>query len=210
MYGNGGASKIPFFVAYACHIICFVLCIIGFGTTHWYEPEDLKDPQNQLKRIGLWEACFDGYEHTSDLIGKKYYGCWWIFHKEYSYIRDWLMPPWFVAVQTMMTFAVVLLVILFALMALSIGNLFGLRLSSFLSVLQTCCLAISVTVFAVMIGVDRSWMPRWDLNMLSWSFGLVTTSAFFSAFESIAIVTYTVMFDYANRDRSFEKKSVPI
>ena len=41
---------------------------------------------------GLWEACFDGYEHTSDYIGKEYEGCWWIFHKEYSYIREWLMP----------------------------------------------------------------------------------------------------------------------
>ncbi len=40
----------------------------------------------------MWEACFNGYEHTSDYIGKAYFGCWWIFHQEYSYIRDWIMP----------------------------------------------------------------------------------------------------------------------
>ena len=83
------ANKTPYYMAFTFFIVHFLLLVIGFGTGHWL----IAEGEGRLfKRLGLWEACFDGYEHTSDYIGKAYFGCWWIFHKEYSYIRDWLLP----------------------------------------------------------------------------------------------------------------------
>ena len=45
-------------------------------------------------------------------------------------------------------------------------------------------------LFGVMAYEDKFWMPRPDLNYLSWSYGLVIVSAFFSIFGSIAIVVF--------------------
>ena len=83
------ANRRPFYFAYLCWLASFVLCAIAYGTGYWFIG---RGKDRLFKRLGLWEACFDGYEHTSDYIGKAYYGCWWIFHKEYYYIRDWIMP----------------------------------------------------------------------------------------------------------------------
>lgn len=83
------ANKTPFFLAIIFFIVSFILLAIAYGTGYWFESEG---EGRLFKRLGLWEACFDGYEHTSDYIGKAYYGCWWIFHKEYSYVRDWILP----------------------------------------------------------------------------------------------------------------------
>ena len=82
-------TKTPYYIGFGCYIVCFIFLAIGFGTGYWFEAEG---EGRLFKRLGLWEACFDGYEHTSDYIGKAYYGCWWIFHKEYSYIKDWILP----------------------------------------------------------------------------------------------------------------------
>ena len=83
------ASKMPYLLAFSLYIFAFVLCAIGYGTGYWFVA---KGNNRLFLRLGLWEACFNGYEHTSDYVGKAYHGCWWIFHKEYSYIRDWIMP----------------------------------------------------------------------------------------------------------------------
>ena len=83
------ANRIPFFISYACHIVSFVLCSLSYGTGYWLVAEG---EDRLFLRLGLWETCFNGYEHTSDYVGKAYHGCWWIFHKEYSYIREWIMP----------------------------------------------------------------------------------------------------------------------
>lgn len=76
-------------IAFVLYLISFILTAIGVGTGYWYVSlgGDMK-----FERLGLWEVCFNGYEHPSDLMGKAYYGCWWIFHKEYSYIKDWILP----------------------------------------------------------------------------------------------------------------------
>ena len=82
-------NKAPYFIAFSCFVISFVLGSISFATGYWFVAEG----QGRLfRRLGLWEACFDGFEYTTDYIGKAYYGCWWIFHKEYHYIRQWILP----------------------------------------------------------------------------------------------------------------------
>ena len=83
------ATRIPFFVGFLFYTISFVLGLTGFGTGYWYIGYG---DSRLFQRLGLWEVCFNGYEHWSDYIGKAYYGCWWVFHKEYSYIKDWILP----------------------------------------------------------------------------------------------------------------------
>lgn len=58
------------------------------------------------------------------------------------------------------------------------------------------CISTSVTVFGVMIGLDRTWMPDWHTNVLGWSYGLVVISGFLATFSFIAIVVYTLMVKY--------------
>jgi hypothetical protein len=58
------------------------------------------------------------------------------------------------------------------------------------------CISTSVVIFGVMIGLDRTWMPRWDTNVLGWSYGVVVVAGFFSTFSFIAIVVYTLARKY--------------
>lgn len=84
------ANKLSFIIATVCIVLSFTLCLIGFGTGSWWVTTDPE--HSNFHSAGLWEICFNGYEHTSDLIGKAYYGCWWVFYNEYYYIRDWIFP----------------------------------------------------------------------------------------------------------------------
>lgn len=190
------ANKRPFILAFGMHLVSFVLCCMAYGTGYWYEGDGRS---REFKRLGLWEACFDGYEHTSDYIGKAYYGCWWIFHKEYSYIRGWIMPEWFISVQTLMTFALVFEFIGLVLFPLCLRDKENVRSEIITSInegLMGACLTISVCVFAVMIGEDRTWMPRFDINVLGWSFGLAVTAGFLAVFACICMTVYTLMKKY--------------
>ncbi|ELT92571.1 hypothetical protein CAPTEDRAFT_219379 [Capitella teleta] len=189
-------SKTAFVLAYGFWLVSFILCIIAYGTGYWFEA---KGENRLFKRLGLWETCFDGYEHTSDYIGKAYYGCWWIFHKEYSYVRDWIMPSWFIAVQTLMTFAVVVEFVNLVLIPMAGRDRDNVRLLTITvgtTLFGMCCLGVSVTIFAVMIGEDRTWMPRPDIDKLSWSFGLAVVAGFAAAFSCISITVYTLMRKY--------------
>ncbi|CAH1776237.1 unnamed protein product, partial [Owenia fusiformis] len=73
-----------------CGLFGVVLTIVAFVSGHWFEAE--KDSDSHFKRLGLWEACFDGYHHPANYVGKVHRGCWWILHVEYWYIRSWLLP----------------------------------------------------------------------------------------------------------------------
>lgn len=64
------------------------------------------------------------------------------------------------------------------------------------NLVAVACTATSVTTFGVMIGVDRTWMPRFDMNRLSWSFGLAVVSGFFAAFACMSITTYAMQRRY--------------
>lgn len=109
------------------------------------------------------------------------------------------LTAWFIGVQTLMTFAVVfeiLSAVVLIMCGKSTGHDKAPLLACGLTIINTFCIAVSVIVFGVMIGEDRTWMPRFDLDYLGWSFGLAVLSGFFSAFSAIAICTYTLMLKY--------------
>lgn len=199
------ASKLPYLLSFSLYIVAFILGTIGFGTGYWFEAEG---EDRLFQRLGLWEACFTGYEHTSDYIGKAYYGCWWIFHKEYSYIKEWILPEWFIAIQTLMTFAIVSMFItlgVFPFAGRQTENTRMLSITCALTGFTTICIAISVVIFGVMVGEDRTWMPRPDIDKLGWSYGLVVVSGFLCAFSCISITVYTLMRKWELLPRDDEK-----
>jgi len=186
-------SRGPYWIAFMLLIVSFITCVIAFGTGYWFEAEG---EGRLFQRLGLWEACFDGYEHTSDYIGKAYHGCWWIFHKEYSYIRDWILPPWFVAIQTLMTFGLCLQMIALAVFPGAGADNDSIRkekTATIITLLAFLCVGISVVIFGTMIGEDRTWMPQPDNDVPGWSFGLAVVTGFLLAFSTISMATYTVM-----------------
>ena len=83
--------------------VACVFFIFSFGSPYWYESR--WRAHSPFVRIGLWEACFDGFVHPSDAMNKAYNGCMWIFSKEFFWIRFWLLPGWFVATQILATLA---------------------------------------------------------------------------------------------------------
>jgi len=205
------AHRLPFLLGMTFTVLSFILCIIGFGTGSWWVTTD---DTNLFNSAGLWQICFNGYEHTSDLIGKAYYGCWWIFYKEYYYIRDWIMPSWFKAVQVLMSFAVAFEFIALAMFPLSyadVDNVRNLIITCVITGLITACISTSVVIFGVMIGLDRTWMPRWDMNVLGWSYGIVVVAGFFSTFSFISAVVYTLArkYEIEAAKETNEKKALP-
>lgn len=74
------------------------------------------------------------------------------------------------------------------------------------------CISTSVTIFGVMIGLDRTWMPDWHTNVLGWSFGLAVISGFFATFSFIAVVVYTMMvkYEHARSERKPDTKKAPM
>jgi len=66
------------------------------------------------------------------------------------------------------------------------------------------CQTIVVVIFGVMIGLDRAWVPRYDLDVLGWSYGLAVLSGFFAHFSGISLTVYALMRKYdllVNRDQ---------
>ena len=59
--------------------------------------------------------------------------------------------------------------------------------------LVVTCLCISVVTFGVMVGEDRTWMPKPDEDRMGWSFGLAVLAGFFAAFSTISMFVYCVL-----------------
>jgi len=74
------------------------------------------------------------------------------------------------------------------------------------------CISTSVTIFGVMIGLDRTWMPDWHTNVLGWSYGLVVVAGFLATFSFIGIVVYTLMVKYeiARAKQQPDNKKLPM
>jgi hypothetical protein len=186
-------NRAAYYLTFCCLVVSFVLGCIAFATGYWFVAEG---EGRLFKRLGLWEACFDGFEYTTDYIGKAYYGCWWIFHKEYHYIRQWILPPWFKSVQTLMTFAMVFEIAALVLIPSASGHREDAKRETTVAVLLGLAgglIAVTVTVFGIMIGEDRTWMPRPDIDEPSWSFGLAVVSGFFAIFGTICMSVHTLM-----------------
>ena len=47
-----------------------------------------------FRKLGLWQVCIAGFRNPKDYWGKVYYGCWWLYAREYNGLReDGILTP---------------------------------------------------------------------------------------------------------------------
>ncbi|XP_041360687.1 uncharacterized protein LOC121376944 [Gigantopelta aegis] len=176
-------------------ILSFICFFISFCTPNWIEQYD-KYKTRKFQRMGLWEACFHGWNYYKDYLGKTYYGCWWVFSFEYRPIWTFLNPPWLLGIQVVMslTFLLTIATLFFALMFIckACPAKQHTRNCAILNMIIAMATTICIIVFGLKTKVDRQWLPHPDSNFLSWSFGFAVLSAFFATFAAMCFTSETI------------------
>jgi len=170
-----------FFVASCLILASGFCCLISFASPYW--SQSYPSTHNEFKNIGLWEACFYRYRHWKDDNQKPYTGCFWFWSPDMIRFRDWLMPPWFIAVQFFACFGFIFLFVTLAL--LSVSFMTSLRFKFFflasifsLSVLSDIMIFLALLIYGVN-GDNREWMPRPEFNVYSWGYWFELSACFF-------------------------------
>lgn len=58
--------------------------------------------------MGLWEYCFEQFRYPYYQFPHLFDGCHHVFSQEFYVIREWLLPPWLMAVQAFVTISLLL------------------------------------------------------------------------------------------------------
>ncbi|CAB4063977.1 unnamed protein product [Lepeophtheirus salmonis] len=153
---------------------------IAFTTPYWLE-SDPRFYQSKVAHVGLWVHCFRSLPDFYDLKNERYFaGCRWLYNpftEGYSNIRNILAPPFFVATQFFFTicFTTMLLsIVLVLIYLLCIDEYYRVRMlrwTGFDLILSGGFGAVALIVFGI-YGDGRDYMPDWENNYISWSFGL--------------------------------------
>jgi len=164
----------------------FVCIMVAFWTNYWLENWS-KYYGDKFDKLGLWVHCFRSLPDPHDQLHTRYYtGCRWVFDPftaGYSEMRDFLTPPFFIAVQTFFTFTFMLIIIAFigtSMYVVCFTLEHQVRLLRVLAVDLTIagiCGTLAVIIFGA-LGDSRNWMPDFEHNFLSWSFGLAVVGTF--------------------------------
>nr|CAI5837051.1 unnamed protein product [Callosobruchus analis] len=178
--------------AIALTTIASLFVLISFCTSYWLVNDGkVEDPK--FIRLGLWEVCFRNFEDFRHQYDYRFTGCWWVFEEEYYIIFDFLLPGFFVATQFFYTLCMTLVLVAAFLtwlycfcsrdhdkyLLLLLSNGANLMLGGF-------CGLIAVCIFGAN-GDNRDWMPYWQHNDLSWSFG-------FACVGSLLLIPAGVLF----------------
>ncbi|XP_059139097.1 uncharacterized protein LOC131927417 [Physella acuta] len=188
-------------VAFICAIIAFVAMFVGFASPFWYK--SWTRVFSPFGTIGLWHVCLNGFIKPADPIMKSYVGCWWIHSTEFSEIEHSLQPVWFRFIQAFSIIVLFadLLGMIFSLLYMhedSRARLYKNRprmfyINSALMLGAAFLVFLIALVFAEMSN-DSGWMPRPWMNYLSWSYGLVVLSGFFSALSGMCLFVLGIVF----------------
>lgn len=196
-------QRIVLMTALVCSLIAFFNLVISFVTPYWV----ISWPRvfSPFRKLGLWEACFAGQIVDRDPRQKSYHGCWWILSPELYDIRDWIMPPWFIVVQILITISLVVEAIAFIFIILIVVRTGSrdksgmgrrrapfniVQASHYMTIATASMKAISVIMFGLAFKYDYFWLPNPELNYLHFSYGLCIVSTFFSIFSSMAHRVY--------------------
>jgi len=167
--------------------ISYLILLVSFASPYWLSSYKFTD--SAFKRLGLWDFCFQDYRHPSYQYDRKFTGCHWIYSSVYTNIRDWLQPPWFMFVQTVMTMALCISTI--GLLSISIIFMHFLIQYQFviLSITFVCqVLATLLTFFALttfyLKAFDKNWIMYPEFNHVDWAFLFAMVSMFGNGFSS--------------------------
>merc|ERR1711976_708975 len=207
-------------VGYGCCIFALVCLSISFASPYWLQcwPNSF----NNFRNLGLWQVCFHDYMHHKDDSQEIYNGCWWVFDREKRYwkLREWLQPPWFISCQVMVTgtllvelgtAAIVAMIFLHCCPIMNHEYLqtYGMFAASAMMFLVTMITLIASVVFGVE-SQDRYWMPRPDLNFLSWGFGFYIISGIMSLASGVCFFyqAWKVYNELLKREMEFTKAAL--
>jgi hypothetical protein len=184
--------------AFILNLLSVACLFIAFVTPYWY----ISWPRvySGFRRIGLWEVCFYGMLLPRDPSQKSYYGCWWILAPELHNIRDWVMPPWFIIVQILITVSLLIEIVNLVIVLIIWGRTGSydksgigkrrvpftlVQAATIITILTSVLKVISVIMFGLGAEFDIDWMPNHEINYPHVSYGLAILSAFFTIFASM-------------------------
>ncbi|ELT92572.1 hypothetical protein CAPTEDRAFT_167369 [Capitella teleta] len=183
-------------VGFGCCIFALACLSVSFASPYWLQA--WPNSFNNFRNLGLWQICFHDYMHHKDDSQEIYSECWWVFKQDakYSKLREWLLPPWFMSVQVLVTGTLLIeigTVITVAMIFLHICPIMNHEYLQTYGMFAAASMMFLVTMFTIIIGTvfavecqDRNWMPRPDLFFLSWGFGFYIISGIMSLFSGIA------------------------
>ncbi|CAH1102444.1 unnamed protein product [Psylliodes chrysocephalus] len=182
--------------------------MIAFCSPYWVKSFD--ETFSQFKHMGLWEYCFDQFRYPYYQFDHLFDGCHHVFSEEYYVIREWLLPPWLMTVQSFMTIAFLLTFFAQVVMAFQLVRFplnFILQREYILSFMCFVCvtttavlLFFSITIFGAS-HVRRDWLMYPNFNYLSWSYGMACLSFFFHGFSAFCLFK-EFQFSYDRRRES--------
>eukprot|EP00096_Caligus_rogercresseyi_P002216 TRINITY_DN14296_c0_g1_i1.p1 TRINITY_DN14296_c0_g1~~TRINITY_DN14296_c0_g1_i1.p1 ORF type:complete len:229 (-),score=33.81 TRINITY_DN14296_c0_g1_i1:229-915(-) len=187
------AGKWAMFVLFGASV-CIAL---AFATPYWME-SDPRFYQSKVAHLGLWVHCFRSLPDFYDIKNERYFaGCRWLYNpftEGYNNIRNILAPPFFVATQFFFTLCfttMLLAIVLLLVYLLCIDEYYRVRMLKWTGIdliLSGLLGTIALIVFGI-YGNGRDYMPDWENNYLSWSFGLGFVGV---AFEFVGGVLFIV------------------
>ncbi|CAF0782450.1 unnamed protein product [Didymodactylos carnosus] len=154
------------------------LCdFLGFSTPYWIQIWP-RVGDTTFRNLGLWQVCIAGFRNPKNYWGKVFYGCWWLYAREYYQLRrdQILTPPWFTAVQVMACFGLIFnMLSVVAVIVVSITRYRLSRRSMFVVIILSGLACgfnmISIAIFGQYSdAIGGKWMPRPDYTFLSWSY----------------------------------------
>jgi len=165
--------------------LIFVVFNVTFFSPYWLESIPTEGtPNPRFVNLGLWHVCMNGYFDAKLQYEKKFYGCMHIRLEEYGIIQDEIQPPFFVAVQffyTLSFIAILIAIILVMMYLLCVDEYYRvsvLRWTGIDLIVAGNLAAIALIIFGSLAD-NRDYMPDWENNYLSWSFGLGVVGAVF-------------------------------
>jgi len=166
--------------------VSFFVFMAAFFSPYWLQsvPSE-KLPEPKFTNLGLWEVCLNGFHDMRHQYDIKFYGCKHILLEEYDIIREELMPSFFVATQFFYTlsFIAMLIAIIFVVMYLLCVDEYYrvnvLRWTGIDLIIGGAFGTVALIIFGA-LGDGRDFMPDWEHNYLSWSFGLAFVGAVFN------------------------------
>jgi len=178
MYNEWSYSSRTLKVSVVFLAISSLSVILAFSTPHWLDSYPTLRLQNpKFTNLGLWQACFNGFFDKGHQYEVKFYGCKHVLLEEYDIIRLELIKPFFVATQFFFTLCFIGMLIAIALTLmylLCIDEYYRVKVLRWIGadlMIAAVCGTISLIIFGAQ-GDGRDFMPDWEQNYLSWSFGL--------------------------------------
>ncbi|KAF0301844.1 hypothetical protein FJT64_003055 [Amphibalanus amphitrite] len=172
-------------------LISLLAVVIAFATPHWLETDGSLDEPKFVK-LGLWTVCFDKFQERLRLYDTEFSGCRWVLDEEYQIIDYLVRPPFFVAVQLFFTLCFLACLLAGVMVMAAVCCMEHEREGSFLKATSFVLgfAAVTGTIAVITFGAlgdERDWMPDYDHNNLSWSFGLGAVGSVLAALGAILL-----------------------